>query len=243
MKNLINILLYVLLALLVVAISVMIYKRFKSNSDLTTTGEAQADLAYVDSTNTQALPFTSEDSIILGLTGELPTQVGPDADHNSSTETTSTPAIPQENVAPVAQPVVMRESTSKPSTTANKATETTAKKTETKSSTVKLETKTDSKTSAKVKKTETKASSSSTNVATEAKGNYYVVSGSFLVPNNADNQVAKLKKMGFFNAKKIVFKNSSSYSAIAGQYESDAAAKASLKKLKAKGEEGFIKKI
>ncbi len=253
MKNLINILLYVLLALLVVAISVMVYKKFKSNSDSASTADNQSDMAYVDSTGMEALPFTAEDSLVLGLTGELPTQVGPETD-NSIPESPPTASVPQENISPVAKPVSIRETVSHPNTTndvvkneakTNKATESkaatktetkTTGKTETKASTnvVKAETK-------KEVKAETKASSTQT--ASTNNGKYYVISGSFLVPNNADNQVAKLKKMGFFNAKKVVFTNSSSYSAVAGQYESEAAARASLNKLKSKGEAGFIKKM
>lgn len=231
MKNLINILLYVLLALLVVAISVMVYKKFKTNSDTASTVENQSDMSYIDSTGNQALPFTAEDSLVLGLTGELPTQVGPDSDH-VVTDAQPSP-VPQENVAPVAQPASIRE------TVSNK-TSTNTVKAEVKSET-KAASKTESKATKKVVKAQAKSQTSAA-TATSGKGNYYVISGSFLVPNNADNQVAKLKKMGFFNAKKVVFENSSSYSAVAGQYESEAAARASLNKLKAKGEAGFIKK-
>ncbi|NOT37895.1 MAG: SPOR domain-containing protein [Saprospiraceae bacterium] len=227
----------------------MIYKKFKTNSDTASTQDAQTELAYVDSTGTQALPFTAEDSIILGLTGELPTQVGPEIDQAATDSNPISLAVSQENMSPVAKPVVNHEKVAKP---AEKKLETKTEtkviaKAETNSNTVKKETKTtpkaETKSTTNTQKSTEKAKSSTTATATAAKGDFYVVSGSFLVPNNADKQIAKLKKMGFFNAKKIVFKNSSSYSAIAGQYESEAAAKASLKKLKAKGEEGFIKKI
>ncbi|MEO6191048.1 MAG: SPOR domain-containing protein [Saprospiraceae bacterium] len=254
MKNLINVLLYVLLGLLVVTISVMIYKKFKAPSETPNSNEV-TEQSYVD-TSSEALPFSAEDSIILGLTGELPNKVGPDTDvpiPQSGTQVV-------ENVSPVAKPVVMHESAPKISSNkpveeihVAKAETKVAAKTETKTS--KVETKVAAKTETKaVAKKQSKVSpkssvkeSTKSNGTTAASsnnhGHYYVVSGSFLVPSNADNQVAKLKKLGFFNAMKKVFNNSSSYSAIAGQYESEAAAKATLSKLKAKGEAAFIKKM
>ena len=239
MKNLINVLLYVLLGLLVVTISVMIYKKFKAPSETPSANEV-TEQSYVD-TSSEALPFSAEDSIILGLTGQLPNKVGPDTDvpmPQSGTQVV-------ENVSPVAKPVVMHESVPKIST--NKPVE--------EVHVAKVETKAAAKTETKAvaKKQTTVSTKSTTRQSTKSNGTsatssnnhgaYYVVSGSFLVPSNADNQVAKLKKLGFFNAMKKVFNNSSSYSAIAGQYESEAAAKATLNKLKAKGEAAFIKKI
>ena len=76
MKNLIKILLYSLLVLLVVAISVMIYKR--SN-----TPEAEADLTEIDeidkiladTLNLNTDNFSSEDSMIFDLTGQVANQI------------------------------------------------------------------------------------------------------------------------------------------------------------------------
>ncbi|MCC6815325.1 MAG: SPOR domain-containing protein [Saprospiraceae bacterium] len=252
MKNLINILLYVLLGLLVVAISYMVFKRFKSNTDTSAGQEAQSETSYIDTTGNQSIPFTAEDSLVLGLTGELPTQVGPDSDH-MATE----PQPTMENVSPVAQPVALKENIASKSNSENSMESKSETKSETKvtarheaKATIKTESKanhstikkSDSKTKSQNQSSE-KSSGSTAVSSNSSKGQYYVISGSFLVPNNADNQVKKLKKLGFFNAKKIVFKNASSYSAVAGQYDTESAARASLKKLKAKGEEGFIKKI
>lgn len=239
MKNLINVLLYVLLGLLVVTIAVMIYKKFKTPTETQAISDV-SEQTFIDTTGTQALPFSAEDSMVLGLTGELPSQVGPESESGTS-------AI-QENVSPVAKPVANHETV----TTSN------ATKTVTANSEVKEEMKkensvsknaeskkqnTSSKSSESTKTVNKSSNKSSAATASQSKGNYFVISGSFLVPANADKQVAKLKKLGFFNASKKVFTNSSSYSAIAGQYESEAAARASLNKLKAKGEEGFIKKM
>ncbi|MEP7196908.1 MAG: SPOR domain-containing protein [Saprospiraceae bacterium] len=242
MKNLINVLLYVLLGLLVVTISVMIYKKFKTPVDSTAAAEPM-EQSYIDSTGNQALPFSAEDSIILGLTGELPTKVGPDFDNSTPTQVNS--AI-QENVSPVAKPVANHEAARKSENKMNNAeakTETkAATKNESKSSSTKvMKSSEKANTTAQNKKETTKTATEKS--STTGKGNYYVISGSFLVPSNADNQVAKLKKLGFFNSTKKVFANASSYSAIAGQYETEAAARASLNKLKSKGEPGFIKKI
>ncbi|HMW37878.1 MAG: SPOR domain-containing protein [Saprospiraceae bacterium] len=244
MKNLINILLYVLLALLVVTISVMIYKKFKAPAD---TAMAPTEQVYSD-TSAAAMPLTAEDSTILGLTGELPTQVGPESDAGNGAN--------QENIAPVAKPVANHTASESTATTSTASThsaatkaegnsnsnthsETKAAKAEASHAVVKTETKAESK----AKKENKSATATKAQATNASKGHFYVISGSFLVPGNCDKQVAKLKKIGFFNATKKVFANSSSYSAIAGQYESEAAARASLNKLKSKGEEGFIKKI
>lgn len=245
MKNLINVLLYVLLGLLVVTIAVMIYKKFKAPAETQIPIENN-ESTYADSTSNQALPFTAEDSIILGLTGELPTQVGPESDASIPQTSAS-----KENVSPIATTVANHESTPKIETKTEVKENTHASKTSTKE--VKISTPTAKKeavkTGAPKAKTAQKVESNTVNKSSaassskKASGSYYVVSGSFLVPTNADHQVAKLKKLGFFNASKIVFKNSSSYSAVTGQYESEAAARASLNKLKSKGEVGFIKKI
>ncbi len=247
MKNLINVLLYVLLALLVVTISVMIYKKFKTPADTQSSGET-TEQTYSDTSNTQALPFSAEDSIVLGLTGELPNQVGPEAESN-------TVSTAQVNVSPVAKPVANHETVAKTENTKTNNTELITKTNESKSAATSAATmhtskKEDKHEMNKVSKKDSKVmvkkssqnSTQKVEKAAESKGHYYVVSGSFLVPSNAEKQVNKLKKLGFFNASKKIFSNSSSYSAVAGQYDTEAAARASLSKLKSKGEEGFIKK-
>lgn len=82
MKNLIRVLLYVLLALLVVAISVMMYKRYKTPVPEIEPTTETTDSLFVDTTMASLNALTAEDSLILGMTGELPNQVGP-ADHDN----------------------------------------------------------------------------------------------------------------------------------------------------------------
>ncbi len=222
MKNLIRILLYLLLVLLVVAISVVMYKKFKAPEDAEVTAET-TDSLMVDTTSVDNMALTAEDSIILGLTGELPQQVGaPDngnIDYTTAQGNQSTSAqVQHENVSPVAKPVS--------NTTASSTTET--KRVEKKAETAE---KTSSKSTAS---TEGKP-------ATSKSGKFYVVAGSYIVPSHADKQVAKLKKMGYASATSKVFGTDEYYRAIAGQYESRQAAEKTVKNLKNKGLDAFIK--
>jgi flagellar basal body-associated protein FliL len=85
MKNLIKILLYSLLVLLVVAISVMIYKRSntpETEADLTEIDEIDRILA--DTLNPNSGNFSSEDSMIFDLTGQVASNVGKPEEINSS---------------------------------------------------------------------------------------------------------------------------------------------------------------
>ncbi len=222
MKNLIRILLYLLLVLLVVAISVVMYKKFKAPEDAELTAET-TDSLLVDTSSVDNMALTAEDSIILGLTGELPQQVG--APDNGTIDYTGTQAaqpasqqVQNENVSPVAKPV------------ANTSSSTTA---ETKKVEKKLE-------SAEKKSTKAVASTEA-KPATSKSGKFYVVVGSYIVPSHADKQVAKLKKMGYGSATSKVFGTDEYYRAIAGQYDSRQAAEKTVKNLKAKGMDAFIK--
>lgn len=47
---------------------------------------------------------------------------------------------------------------------------------------------------------------------------HYFIAGSFLIPNNADNQVSKLKKLGFSAAYKNNFPNSEYYSVVVDSF-------------------------
>ncbi len=225
MKNLIRILLYLLLVLLVVAISVVMYKKFKAPEDAEVTAET-TDSLMVDTASVDNMALTAEDSIILGLTGELPQQVGApdngtiDYTNTQSTQTTqpASQQVQNENVSPVAKPVA--------NTSASSSTET--KRVEKKAETVE-------------KSSKKPASSTETKPATSKSGKFYVVAGSYIVPSHADKQVAKLKKMGYASATSKVFGTDEYYRAIAGQYESRQAAEKTVKNLKNKGLDAFIK--
>jgi len=254
MKNLIRVLLYLLLVLLVVAISVMMYKRFKTLTDMEPTTE-MLDSMFVDTAiSSQNLPMTAEDSVILGLTGELPNQVGITEPDNGSIDysgnvNNSSASTPKENTSPVAKAVSNNGKAVKSSTTSsddlpsvNLANST---KSESKSSTTAakstkvVESNKSTKTAAPAKSKEMAKSSSS--ATTSKSGKYYVVAGSFIVPSHAEKQVSKLKSLGYSTAAKKVFGNEEYYRAVAGQYDSREAADKTVKNLKAKGQAAFVK--
>ena len=264
MKNLIKILLYSLLVLLVVAISVMIYKR--SN-----TPEAEADLTEIDeidkiladTLNLNTDNFSSEDSMIFDLTGQVATTVGKPEEMNSLGQKAEN--LPpsggnldkpiSQNVSntiekPVAISLPKSNNTSNTAsatkvTVAEKAVTTnSAKATATKSSS----TKTATKAIAAKSSTTTKATAAKTSTATKVtavsggtSGKFYVVAGSYIMPVGADTQVKKLKKMGYASAIKKSFNNDEYYRAVAGRYESREQADKVVKNLKAKGIPAFIK--
>ena len=74
-----------------------------------------------------------------------------------------------------------------------------------------------------------------------SKGSFYVVCGSFIKPENADDQVKKLKKMGYSGAMRKVFGSSEYYSAVVGTFNSREQAEQAVKKLENKGEKAFLK--
>ena len=241
MKNLIRVLLYVLLALLVVAISVMMYKRYKTPVPEIEPTTETTDSLFVDTTMASLNALTAEDSLILGMTGELPNQVGP-ADHDNGSIDYSQPVknVDQnqhENMSPKAQTVANKTNVNVASTSSAEI-KTTASKTENKASKTeskKATNKTDATNS-------TKHAKSNSNVAKSSKtGKFYVISGSFIVPSHADKQVSKLKKLGFASSEKKVFGNAEYYSAIVGRYETRADAQQTLKLVRSKGEKAFLK--
>lgn len=275
MKNLIKVLLYSLLGLLVVAIAVMIYRRSKaeplvSENLAEPVDSLSADQGLVGLTG----PLTKDDSMILDLTGEVPTQIGPslgstpDLDYskpvNSSPITnTSSQANPQSVATTnqpasagagdiVALPKLGSSSSSAASTNAaNSNTEiatkaapktiTTAPKLSTPTAPKTVSNHTTTKSATKQEKKSVAKESMSTAKATTAKAKFYVVAGSYIVPNGADAQVKKLKKLGFVNAVRKAFGNEEYYRAVAGSYGTRNEAEYAVKKLKAKGVDAFIK--
>jgi len=241
MKNWIRVLLYVLLALLVVAISVMMYKRYKTPVPEIEPTTETTDSLFVDTTMAALNALTAEDSLILGMTGELPNQVGP-ADHDNGSIDYSQPVkngdqSKHENMSPKAQTVSNKTNVSVANTTAAEV-KTSVSKTENKTSKTENK-KVTNKTSAA---TTEKSTKSNANVAKSSKtGKFYVISGSFIVPSHADKQVSKLKKLGFSSSEKKVFGNAEYYSAIVGRYDTRSDAEKTLKLVRSKGEKAFLK--
>jgi len=74
------------------------------------------------------------------------------------------------------------------------------------------------------------------------KGDFMVVAGNFASKDNADAQVAKLKKLGFAKAEVVKLDNSATLHVIAGNYSYKGGADAALRTLKAKKIAAFVKK-
>lgn len=232
MKNIIKVLLYVLLALLVVAIAMVIYKKSNNRSDVVEGTTEQVDSLFLDAA-AQSGPLSPEDSMILDLTGELPSQTGVLENVNSTIDY-SQPIPSQskaaENTSPKAQVIANKEGTA--SREVKKESETSSSKSVGKEE--KVETK---------KSTATKPSNKSTSSpakSTKAK-TYYVIAGSFIVPSHADKQVVKLKKLGYKSSNRKVFGDSEYYSVVAGKFSTRSEADKTIKALKAKGMNSFVK--
>ena len=74
------------------------------------------------------------------------------------------------------------------------------------------------------------------------KGDFMVVAGNFASKDNADAQVAKLKKIGFAKAEVVKLDNSATLHVIAGNYSYKGGADAALRTLKAHKVAAFVKK-
>ncbi|MBK9720109.1 MAG: SPOR domain-containing protein [Saprospiraceae bacterium] len=258
MKNLIRILLYLLLVLLVVAIAYMIYKRSKTPVDDIPPTSEMTDSLFMDQHQHNQTALTSEDSMVLDLTGQLPDKVGAPAENQSNTQgesVNSTNNMPSKGTIDYSKPVPATEQSAAVNTNPK------AQKVSEKVSSPKAETSTSNKTASTTKN----RPSSSTKPATAAKtsmkpaekkadtkkpiakpaasstAGFYVISGSFIVPAHADDQVKKLKKMGYTTAMKKVFGSSEYYSAVVGTYNSRQDAEKIVNKLTGKGEKAFLK--
>lgn len=264
MKNLIKILLYSLLVLLVVAISVMIYKRSNTPDPEAQLAEVdEIDRILADTLDINSSNFSSEDSAIFSMTGQVSDVVGKPTEINpASTSQKAENSAPSSNLdKPISQTVANKieasshevslpkmNNTGNTHSTATKAATTTkaadvkastTKATAVKTNTVvtkKAEVKATSKTAAiKTTKIETKVETSSNS------GKFYVIAGSYIIPSGADAQVSKLKKLGYATAVKKSFPNDEYYRAVAGKYESRAQADKTVKALKAIGVAAFVK--
>ncbi|HMS28270.1 MAG TPA: SPOR domain-containing protein [Saprospiraceae bacterium] len=266
MNNLIKILLYSLLALLVVAISVMIYRRTQPEATVAETVADASDSLFLDPSFVANGPLTKEDSMILDLTGDLATKVakpegaGTDGviELDYSKPVNSSPSAGTGSTIPKAQTVSQpanvdnivslpksdRSSSNVGTTSAHHATvdkSTSTVKAKESKSVVTRSAPVTTKNSSAVKTKEAKSSSTNTKASTGA-GTFYVVAGSYIVPSGADAQVKKLKKMGFSKAIKKAFGNEEYYRAVAGQYTTHQEASSVVSRLKAKGIDAFIKK-
>ncbi|MBK9109344.1 MAG: SPOR domain-containing protein [Saprospiraceae bacterium] len=239
MKDTVKILLYVLLVLLVAAIVYMIYKRSNAPAEDVLPAAEMADSLFMDQQHAAGSALTAEDSMILDLTGQLPSQVGAPAESNANA------AAPQSGAT-----VDYTQSNAKPESQAAVNTDPKAQKVAEK--TIALESKSKAEEKPKVNKvakpTTSKPAASkpalSKSEASKPKGSsggFFVVSGSFIKAENADDQVKKLKKMGYSGAMRKVFGSSEYYSAIAGSYSTRAEAEKIVSKLEAKGEKAFLK--
>jgi cell division protein FtsN len=257
MKNLIKILLYSLLVLLVVAISVMIYKRSntpENEADLTEIDEIDRILA--DTLNPNSGNFSSEDSMIFDLTGQVASNVGKPEELNTSANMNQKPENlpPSSNLdKPLSQAVSNNIEVSLPKSSTNntnhatvaaKSSNTTAKAStvSTKAATSSAKSSSSTSSRAAVKTTaKTSTTAKTTTKANEKTGNFYVVAGSYIMPTLADKQVSKLKKMGYKTATKKSFNSDEYYRAVTGKYNTRAEADRVVKTLKSKGVEAFIK--
>lgn len=240
MKDTIRILLYALLVLLVGAIIYMIYKRSKTPVDDIMPTTEMADSLFMDPQHTEGTALTAEDSMILDLTGQLPAQVGAPADVTKDNNAQPSSSVDYtQKAAPIEKEAAVNSTPKeqKPVATTAKATE--SKTMATKTANHSTETRAgNSKTSVKTKSAAPKASSSK---AAETSKGFFVVCGSFIKPENADDQVKKLKKMGYSGAQRKVFGSSEYYSAVAGSYSNRSEAEKAVQKLEAKGEKAFLK--
>jgi len=72
-------------------------------------------------------------------------------------------------------------------------------------------------------------------------GAYMVMAGSYLLRENADKMVKKLKGMGYSNAEVVVFSQSQYHSVIAARYKSESSAYNASSELKRRGVDSFVK--
>ncbi len=245
-----------LLALLVVAISVMIYKKYKTTTPEDELSTEQIDDMFNDTLQMVNGPLSAEDSMILDLTGEISPQVGMPIEHSTENSNGpnadidySQPVVPPVNSNPaktiptpkaktISNPVNRdRDIVSLPKSEKNSTSESSTAKTS--------EVNNHAKKSTDVKSVGTKSetkTSTSTAVKSSTTGNFYVVAGTYKLQMGVDQQVAKLKKMGFNTANRKVFDSSPLYfSAIAGRYDDRNSASKVISQLKSKGIEAFIK--
>ncbi|MCC6754377.1 MAG: SPOR domain-containing protein [Saprospiraceae bacterium] len=240
MKSAINILLVALLVLLVGAIVYMIYQRSKNPvEDLPPVAE-MADSLFMDPQFGADTALTPDDHMVYDLTGQYPAQVGAPAENQTGAPSEGPVDYTQ---APEEKPASAVENTSPK---ALKATGSVASgSSDGKSTGAAVEKARAPAPTAKPAASKPAAAKTATAkpaaTPAEKKQQFYVVCGSFIKPENADEQVAKLRKMGYSGAARKVFGSSEYYSAIVGTYSSREEAERVAAKLEAKGEKAFLR--
>jgi len=92
-------------------------------------------------------------------------------------------------------------------------------------------------------KPQTATSTTNTNPpSSRNNGSYMIIAGSYREKYNAEKMIQKLERLGFNNAKVIVFENSNIYAAIAGYYNSSTAAKEAKNSLVGSGVDCYVKR-
>ncbi len=79
-----------------------------------------------------------------------------------------------------------------------------------------------------------------TSSSTLVSGGFVVIAGNYLLENNADEMVKKLKSAGYSQAQKVVFDLSQYYTVIAGRYESRSVANSISSELNGKGIDNYV---
>lgn len=82
--------------------------------------------------------------------------------------------------------------------------------------------------------------STSSNTNTSYSGKYMLLAGSYLIEDNAQAMVRKLKKLGYDNAEMVIFEMSQYHSVCAGRYSSLSSAQQESGTLKRKGIDNYV---
>ena len=88
--------------------------------------------------------------------------------------------------------------------------------------------------------TTSKPSTRSTTTSTSYSGKYMLLAGSYLIEDNAQAMIKKLKKLGYDNAEMVIFDMSQYHSVCAGRYSSLSAAQQESGSLKRKGIDNYV---
>ncbi len=86
-----------------------------------------------------------------------------------------------------------------------------------------------------------KSSSNNSKTLAGDGGSYMVMAGSYLLKENAQKMVSKLKALGYSQASVVVFSSSQYHSVVAVRYASETKARATATELKQRGIDSFVK--
>ncbi len=88
--------------------------------------------------------------------------------------------------------------------------------------------------------TNTVTSSSQSSNAGSSSGRYLIVAGSYLIKENADKMVKKLRGMGYSNSEVVTFDLSQYHTVVAGRFDSRSSAGNTVSKLKSSGIDCYV---